>query len=157
MAQAVARPWREAATLILTARCVSLPSTIHTTIHTTRQPTLEAATFDYRVLMLQRSSRSKFMPNAFVFPGGVVDQGDMAEVGGRGWDSWWVWWVWWRWWPLPQAWLSLYRDLGQGDSLASLDIQDRCILAHVAAGGTFSHLTREWSQGDMLPPDRGPW
>ena len=39
---------------------------------------------------------------------------------------------------LPQAWLSLYRDLGQGDSLASLDIQDRCILAHVAAGGTFS-------------------
>ena len=106
MAQAVARPWREAATLILTARCASLPSTIHTTIHTTnlpttstttRQPTLEAATFDYRVLMLQRSSRSKFMPNAFVFPGGVVDQGDMAEVGGRGWDSWWVWW---RWWPL---------------------------------------------------------
>jgi len=86
MAQAVARPWREAATLILTAR----------------QPTLEAATFDYRVLMLQRSSRSKFMPNAFVFPGGVVDQGDMAE-----------------------AWLSLYRDLGQEDSLASLDIQDR--------------------------------
>jgi len=60
MAQANVRPWREAATLILTAR----------------QPSSNAGHFDYRLLMLKRSSRSKFMPNAFVFPGGVVAKDD---------------------------------------------------------------------------------
>jgi len=61
MAQAKMRPWREAATLILTAR----------------QPPKNAVHFDYRVLMLKRSSRSKFMPNAFVFPGGVLAKEDL--------------------------------------------------------------------------------
>ncbi|XP_066267884.1 acyl-coenzyme A diphosphatase NUDT19-like [Branchiostoma lanceolatum] len=38
-----------------------------------------AAQFDYRVLMLQRSGKSGFMPNAKVFPGGVVDASDFSE------------------------------------------------------------------------------
>ncbi|XP_035693754.1 nucleoside diphosphate-linked moiety X motif 19-like [Branchiostoma floridae] len=37
------------------------------------------AQFDYRVLMLQRSGKSGFMPNAKVFPGGVVDASDFSE------------------------------------------------------------------------------
>ena len=32
--------------------------------------------FDYTLLMLKRSSKSKFMPNAYVFPGGVTDKND---------------------------------------------------------------------------------
>ena len=35
--------------------------------------------FDYKVLMLERSSKSKFMPSAFVFPGGVVGKGDSSD------------------------------------------------------------------------------
>ena len=35
--------------------------------------------FDYQTLMLKRSSRSKFMPNAFVFPGGVLSETDTSE------------------------------------------------------------------------------
>ena len=34
--------------------------------------------FDYRVLMVKRSSKSKFMPNAYVFPGGVVAEADSS-------------------------------------------------------------------------------
>lgn len=57
------RVWRDAATLILTAR----------------SPTPSPNRFDYQVLMVQRSSRSKFMPNASVFPGGVVSESDLAR------------------------------------------------------------------------------
>ena len=34
--------------------------------------------FDYQTLMLKRSSRSKFMPNAYVFPGGVLAASDSS-------------------------------------------------------------------------------
>lgn len=54
--------WKDAATLILAAR-LSKPTPMG---------------FDYHVLLLQRSSKSKFMPNAFVFPGGVADPEDEA-------------------------------------------------------------------------------
>jgi len=37
------------------------------------------ARIDFKTLMLTRSSRSKFMPNALVFPGGVVDDSDKAS------------------------------------------------------------------------------
>jgi len=39
----------------------------------------EIGSIDFKTLMLTRSSRSKFMPNALVFPGGVVDQADCSE------------------------------------------------------------------------------
>lgn len=35
--------------------------------------------FDYDVLMLKRSSKSGFMPNAYVFPGGMVDSSDFSS------------------------------------------------------------------------------
>lgn len=35
--------------------------------------------FDYDVLMLKRSSKSGFMPNAYVFPGGMVDASDFSS------------------------------------------------------------------------------
>lgn len=81
--------WKEAATLILAAgrRLVadSLP---------TRGPLTAASgspadssherlplgsRFDYDVLMLKRSGKSGFMPNAYVFPGGLVDASDFSS------------------------------------------------------------------------------
>lgn len=35
--------------------------------------------FDYDVLVLKRSGKSGFMPNAYVFPGGVVDSADFSS------------------------------------------------------------------------------
>ncbi|KAE8297269.1 Nucleoside diphosphate-linked moiety X motif 19 [Larimichthys crocea] len=35
--------------------------------------------FDYDVLLLKRSSKSGFMPNAYVFPGGMVDSSDFSS------------------------------------------------------------------------------
>ena len=32
--------------------------------------------FDYEILMLRRSAKSQFMPNAYVFPGGVSSTKD---------------------------------------------------------------------------------
>jgi nucleoside diphosphate-linked moiety X motif protein 19 len=32
--------------------------------------------FDYKLLFVKRSSKSSFMPNAFVWPGGVCDKSD---------------------------------------------------------------------------------
>ncbi|XP_014670938.1 PREDICTED: nucleoside diphosphate-linked moiety X motif 19, mitochondrial-like isoform X2 [Priapulus caudatus] len=34
---------------------------------------------NYKVLMLKRSSKSSFMPNAHVFPGGVIDRADYSD------------------------------------------------------------------------------
>ncbi|XP_060896989.1 nucleoside diphosphate-linked moiety X motif 19 isoform X1 [Labrus mixtus] len=35
--------------------------------------------YDYDVLLLKRSSKSRFMPNAYVFPGGMVDASDFSS------------------------------------------------------------------------------
>ncbi|XP_069824663.1 acyl-coenzyme A diphosphatase NUDT19 [Dendropsophus ebraccatus] len=61
--------WREAATLILTAGCQRATRHIHQ-----KKPA-----FDYEVLLLQRSQKSGFMPNAFVFPGGLVESSDFSN------------------------------------------------------------------------------
>jgi 8-oxo-dGTP pyrophosphatase MutT (NUDIX family) len=39
------------------------------------------------VFLLRRSSKSAFMPDAFVFPGGTVDQADYAQNDPAGWDA----------------------------------------------------------------------
>ena len=58
--------------------------------------------FDYSTLMLKRSSRSKFMPNAFVFPGGVLSASDTSE-----------------------DWVTLYKALGYNeDDLTELVLKD---------------------------------
>lgn len=58
--------WKEAATLIVAAGQARSPLP-----HTPR--------CDYDVLMLKRSSKSGFMPNAYVFPGGLVDPSDFSS------------------------------------------------------------------------------
>ncbi|XP_013410454.1 nucleoside diphosphate-linked moiety X motif 19 [Lingula anatina] len=60
-------PWKEAATLVLAAKApnASRPGTL--------------IPFDYKLLMLKRSSRSGFMPSANVFPGGVLDPADESS------------------------------------------------------------------------------
>ncbi|XP_058485941.1 nucleoside diphosphate-linked moiety X motif 19 [Solea solea] len=37
------------------------------------------SSFDYEVLLLKRSGKSRFMPSAYVFPGGVVDASDFSS------------------------------------------------------------------------------
>ena len=56
--------WRNSATLLLASR-VSAPS---------------SSRFDYNLLMLKRSTKSKFMPNAYVFPGGVSEKSDFDPL-----------------------------------------------------------------------------
>jgi len=88
------KSWREAATLVLTAKRPTLASTPSSpTIPECAKPKVDVTTlsgakevvpvwervFDYQLLMLKRNSRSKFMPNAFVFPGGVRDKADISK------------------------------------------------------------------------------
>lgn len=56
--------WRNAATLLLAVRNSS-PS---------------SSKFDYTLLMLKRSRKSKFMPSAYVFPGGVTEKSDFCQT-----------------------------------------------------------------------------
>ena len=56
--------WRNASTLIVIARNSILPP----------QQKINSR-FDYKVLMLKRSSKSGFMPNRQVFPGGAFSPG----------------------------------------------------------------------------------
>ena len=55
--------WRDSASMIIFAKkaTAKMPSTSKT---------------DYELLMLRRSGKSKFMPNTFVFPGGVLSASD---------------------------------------------------------------------------------
>lgn len=68
--------WREAATVILAAGLRHAPSadSLERVTHTAHKPA-----FDYHVLLLKRSGNSGFMPNAYVFPGGLVDSSDFSS------------------------------------------------------------------------------
>lgn len=83
--------WKEAATLILaaghrlgadslssrtplTAAGVSPLDSCHGRSHLPHR-----SRFDYDVLLLKRSSKSGFMPSAYVFPGGMVDPSDFSS------------------------------------------------------------------------------
>lgn len=82
--------WKEAATLILTAGhklgvdglsraplTAALGSPLESTRGRAHLP--HKSRFDYDVLMLKRSGKSGFMPNAYVFPGGMVDSSDFSS------------------------------------------------------------------------------
>ncbi|XP_076757181.1 acyl-coenzyme A diphosphatase NUDT19 [Xylocopa sonorina] len=56
--------WKEAASLILAAR------------HTQKSIRSPCSNYDYNLLWLKRHQNSKFMPNAYVFPGGAIDPSD---------------------------------------------------------------------------------
>ncbi|XP_051918869.1 nucleoside diphosphate-linked moiety X motif 19 [Hippocampus zosterae] len=78
--------WKEAATLILLAghrlgvENVPTPgfACSQSTVKTEGRPRVPHI-FDYDVLLLKRSSKSGFMPNAYVFPGGLVDPSDFSS------------------------------------------------------------------------------
>ncbi|XP_058639004.1 nucleoside diphosphate-linked moiety X motif 19 [Onychostoma macrolepis] len=66
--------WREAATVILAAglRHAQSADSLKTGLE-------KVSAFDYQVLLLKRSGSSGFMPNAYVFPGGLVDASDFCS------------------------------------------------------------------------------
>ncbi|CAK6967282.1 nucleoside diphosphate-linked moiety X motif 19 [Scomber scombrus] len=76
--------WKEAATLILAAG-----NRLGVDALSSRTPPVSGcygrshlphkSRFDYDVLLLKRSSKSGFMPNAYVFPGGMVDSSDFSS------------------------------------------------------------------------------
>ncbi|XP_010878922.1 nucleoside diphosphate-linked moiety X motif 19 [Esox lucius] len=82
------RHWKEAATVILAAgtrhkltvdnltRCVDEASA---TAIKADSNLPDKSPFDYEVLLLRRSRTSGFMPNAYVFPGGLVESSDFSS------------------------------------------------------------------------------
>lgn len=72
--------WKEAATLILAAgRRLPADSLPTGGPLTAASGSPLGSRFDYDVLMLKRSGKSGFMPNAHVFPGGLVDASDFSS------------------------------------------------------------------------------
>lgn len=58
----ILKHWREAATLIIAARSNNITNK-----------------FNYDILMMKRSGKSKFMPSLYVFPGGVAEESDFSS------------------------------------------------------------------------------
>ncbi|XP_066440066.1 acyl-coenzyme A diphosphatase NUDT19 isoform X2 [Eleutherodactylus coqui] len=71
--------WREAATLILTAGCQHLSAIPKSTPQGPWHSQQKKSSFDYEVLLVQRSQSSGFFPKAFVFPGGVAEPSDFSS------------------------------------------------------------------------------
>ena len=69
----VMKYWREASTVMLISKMTPNPKIPPVPFRNL------AANFDYKVLMLKRSQKVDFMPNAYVFPGGVISDGDHSE------------------------------------------------------------------------------
>jgi len=72
--------WREAASVILTAAkpVPECKQALRAVGDIGGGPDWNRA-FNYQVLMLKRSSKSSFMPNAYVFPGGVLSKHDFSK------------------------------------------------------------------------------
>lgn len=76
--------WKEAATLILAAgtkykRSVESLWRETPAFGSGLQNLPQNTAFDYEVLLLKRSGKSGFMPNAYVFPGGIVELSDFSS------------------------------------------------------------------------------
>ncbi|XP_070826154.1 acyl-coenzyme A diphosphatase NUDT19 [Chaetodon trifascialis] len=85
------KTWKEAATLIIAAGHKLGADSLSSRTPLTAAPRSPLgsshgrshlppkSSFDYDVLLLKRSSKSGFMPNAYVFPGGMVDSSDFSS------------------------------------------------------------------------------
>ncbi|KAG7473525.1 hypothetical protein MATL_G00096730 [Megalops atlanticus] len=78
--------WKEAATVILAAGTRCRPavdslkrSKVPSPVNCSKSELPHKSVFDYEVLLLKRSGKSGFMPNAYVFPGGLVDSSDFSS------------------------------------------------------------------------------
>nr|XP_022338054.1 nucleoside diphosphate-linked moiety X motif 19-like isoform X2 [Crassostrea virginica] len=92
---AVLKHWREAATLILVAKSDKLVPNATSgggALHL-EGVNAELSQYNYKMLMLKRSTKSKFMPNMYVFPGGIAEDADFSA-----------------------EWLDLYRKFGESES-----------------------------------------
>lgn len=89
------RQWRTAASLIVAANTHPAQAggkLASTATATNTRSKLSQGSFDYNLLMLKRSGKSKFMPSAYVFPGGKLSESDYDT-----------------------EWLRVFRDAGAGD------------------------------------------
>ncbi|KAG8437382.1 hypothetical protein GDO86_008178 [Hymenochirus boettgeri] len=73
--------WKEAATLILAAGASNGNNILHIkqSIQQACTNLQQNNTFGYEVLLLRRNQKSGFMPNAFVFPGGLIEAADFSN------------------------------------------------------------------------------
>lgn len=78
---AALKHWKEAATLIVAAghRIGTPPLSAAAASPAGSAHLTHRSDSDYEVLLLKRSSKSGFMPNAYVFPGGMVDSSDFSS------------------------------------------------------------------------------
>ena len=73
--------WREAASIILAAKDSASPGVVEDTDSDTPPITAtgsDDSKYDYKILLLQRHEKSKFMPGANVFPGGTACEADFS-------------------------------------------------------------------------------
>lgn len=91
---AVVKHWREAATLLVVAKTSKLiPNGVNGGGLHLEGTNSEQSQHNYKMLMLKRSTKSKFMPNVYVFPGGIAEDADFSA-----------------------EWLDLYRKFGESES-----------------------------------------
>ena len=68
--------WREASTLMIAAKARVDVSRL--AMKVPNNVANATASYNYKLLMLKRSTKSKFMPSSYVFPGGVVHETDFS-------------------------------------------------------------------------------
>lgn len=91
---AVLKHWREAATLLVVAKTSKLiPNGVNGGGLQLAGTGSEQSQYNYKMLMLKRSTKSKFMPNVYVFPGGIAEDADFSA-----------------------EWLDLYKKFGESES-----------------------------------------
>ncbi|XP_061188423.1 acyl-coenzyme A diphosphatase NUDT19-like [Saccostrea echinata] len=94
MMAAVLKHWREAATLLLVSKSSKIvPNLVNGGGMQLQGVTSELSEYNYKILMLKRSSKSKFMPDVYVFPGGIAEDADFST-----------------------EWLDLYKKFGVSES-----------------------------------------
>lgn len=71
--------WKEAATIILAAGRKRSTDSLSSRTPQSGSHLPHSSLYDYHVLLLKRSSKSGFMPNAYVFPGGMLDPSDFSS------------------------------------------------------------------------------
>ncbi|KAL8601039.1 hypothetical protein ACOMHN_030696 [Nucella lapillus] len=78
---AVLRHWREASTLIIVTARQKGPEIKPHFVSSNGRPTSASSIKgkNFEVLLLKRNAKSKFMPNLYVFPGGVADDVDFSS------------------------------------------------------------------------------
>ncbi|KAJ8303598.1 hypothetical protein KUTeg_019994 [Tegillarca granosa] len=75
---AILKHWREAATLILVSKIKqNAPRICGNGGKTNHDP--PKPLYNYKILMLKRSMKSKFMPSLYVFPGGTAENADFSS------------------------------------------------------------------------------